>query len=352
MDLLLIYASWLFLSRCERCSNLKRDEKLSAHGLVIFNAGLLLVDHIHFQFNGMLMGVLVFCIYFASTQRYLALTCCFSCLVLMKHLFVPLAPIFGVYLIQRHCYIASGNSAEGKTSYSFSMVRFLQLVLIAVVALAAAFGPFLLQDNGKLQLPQIFSRLFPFGRGLVHAYWAPNVWSLYCFADKIGFILLSKFPSLQRWVPVAVSSVSSAATQASSFGSSVDSIASSSTSGLVGDFVFQLLPRVTAGQCLLLLLLSLLPALWVVWRRPTVASLTHALVYGSLCSFMLGYHVHEKAVIIPWLLQTFVVFESQQNKVLFLILSGAGGLGLFPLFSGLPELLVKGISMHSVFTIF
>jgi len=203
-------------------------------------------------------------------------------------------------------------------------------VLVAFTCLAIAFGPFLLQGNAMEQLQQIATRLFPFGRGLVHAYWAPNCWALYCFVDKIAAYACRK---TSRLLP-AVTALLIPLPQNIS-GSYV-----SSTSGVVG-FGLELLPSPSANLALVMTLSSMIPAFLAVKRDPSPRRLLKAAVYCTLASFMLGYHVHEKAILLPLTLQAFLSTDSSESALLFLQISTVGVIGIFPLFTQLPEFILK-----------
>ena len=285
-------------------SNSNVDSSLIVTILVLFNGGLLLVDHIHFQYNGnmtyayhytcfnnyillgMLLGLLILSLDFANRDNKVMVTIMFSILILMKHLFIPLTPLFAIYLLSNYYHNYNKNIV-------ILIMKISQLVAIAITSLALAFLPFMLQDPASpyKQLFQIFQRLFPWGRGLLHAYWAPNIWAIYCSID----LVLSKVLKID----------------------SNDNI-HASTSGLVGDFHYRVLPSIPKSVVLLTLVVFLLPPLVLIARKCDPSTLLNCAIYSTFTMFMFGYHVHEKAIIIPLILLTFTITKNINNGTIII----------------------------------
>ena len=101
----------------------------------------------------------------------------FSVLLNLKHIYLYCAPVYFFYLLKHYCLSAnSGNAfAAGK-----SILRLAKLGSVVITVFAVSFGPFLYLG----QIDKVAARLFPFKRGLCHAYWAPNFWALYNLMDK------------------------------------------------------------------------------------------------------------------------------------------------------------------------
>lgn len=163
----------------------------------------------------------------AAEERHLAAAALFATLLNLKHIFLYAAPAFFVFLLRRYCRWGWGRGwgvqrpPDAETCVAPGLVmhlcrfmlcccachrgcwhavrqtaashlprpcsgpravpRFLALGALVAAIFGASLGPFAAAG----QLPQLLRRLFPFARGLCHAYWAPNVWALYAAADKL-----------------------------------------------------------------------------------------------------------------------------------------------------------------------
>jgi len=182
--------------------------------------------------------------------------------------------------------------------------------------LGTAIGPFAYWG----QIPQLLSRLFPFSRGLCHAYWAPNIWAMYSFTDRV-FIYVA--PHLG--IPVDISAVNSV------------------TRGLVGDTSFAVLPEVTPRSTFIITLIFQILCLIKLFLRPSYDHFIGAVTLCGYASFIFGWHVHEKAILLVIIPFSLLALKDRRYFSAFRPLAVAGHVSLFPLLFTAPEFPLKTI---------
>ena len=289
--------------------------------LIVWHPGLLWLDHVHFQYNGMLLGILLAsfaCLLRAnqvtstlyqrtwSFDGYILVSAAlFALLLTFKHLYLTLSLWYFMYLLRRYCLATATRDPKQKQqkhtkNLIFLPSRLFVLAMVTVITLMAPFLPFVFNQTSsssrtvEQQLQRMAMRLFPFSRGLVHDYWAGNIWAVYLSVRKaVGAVRSTQFllsylpvdiaPSIVAvgillpalligawygWKGAAIAEKESAETCVSSSSSSPSSFSSREVTGssLFGEMAKQ---------------------------RLMLTSFT----YSALAAFMTAYHVHEKAIL-------------------------------------------------------
>ncbi|KAF2721206.1 glycosyltransferase family 57 protein [Polychaeton citri CBS 116435] len=310
-ELILAFALWMYVRSSPQGT--KKQHHAAALS-ILTSPGLLIIDHIHFQYNGAMYGILILSIVLArSRSTLLASGALFAALLCMKHIYLYLAPAYFVFLLRSYCL-------GPRSIFHIQFLNCIKLGLCVSVITALAFGPFIYMD----QIEQVFSRLFPFSRGLCHAYWAPNVWAMYSFTDRV---LIYAAPYLR--LPVDENAVNSV------------------TRGLVGDTAFAVLPEITPRMTFVLTLATQIPALAKCFFYCTWDNFVGALTLCGYASFLFGWHVHEKAVLLVIIPSSLLALKDRRFLGAFRPLAVAGHVSLFPLLFTAQEFPVK-----VVYTIF
>eukprot|EP00850_Spirogloea_muscicola_P021320 SM000244S08555 [mRNA] locus=s244:117083:119975:- [translate_table: standard] len=273
-DCLLYYALWRF------CRDMGEERRRLTSAAVLLSPGLIMVDHVHFQYNGFLLGILVLSLAMLKEGKGLLGGVLFALLVCLKHLFAVAGP---VYLIDPPPSASLPGKASSAEIHGFGGISFgsslgsLWSFLVPRPGMSSLFCFDIVQ--GK----QLFTRLFPFGRGLCHAYWAPNVWAIYNVLDKA----LACFMSILRRHGVLT-------------GLELPLRSGALTGGLVGDMTpYAILPSIKPGISMALVLLAMIPCLHKIWTKqaPSTMDMVTWVSYSYFCGYMLGWHVHEKATL-------------------------------------------------------
>ncbi|EFX04366.1 dolichyl glycosyltransferase [Grosmannia clavigera kw1407] len=311
-ELFLVFALQKYVDSCHGPAA-KRAAQAAAISILL-SPGLLIIDHIHFQYNGFLYGVLIYSLVLAKKKTtLLGSGLVFASLLCLKHIYAYLAPAYIVFLLRTYCL-------SPKSIFRIQWLNCVKLGSGISAIVGVAFGPFALRE----QIPQILGRLFPFARGLCHAYWAPNVWAIYSFADRL---LIPLAPRL-GWELRA------------------DAL-NSVTRGLVGDTTFAVLPDVSPRMCFILTVLFQVMPLLKLFLQPTWDNFVGALTLCGYASFLFGWHVHEKAILLVIIPFSLLALKDRRYLSAFRPLAVAGHVALFPLLFTPAEFPIK-----TVYTIF
>ncbi|KAL7447076.1 hypothetical protein ACHAXM_010747 [Skeletonema potamos] len=356
------YVASTSMGRVLRDNNNRPYNTLLTFLLIVTNPGLIMLDHVHFQYNGMLLGILLCSIACMirgthhtmdvgttkqlSEEKRETKTCqshqlwelggaaTFAALLAMKHLYLTLAPLYVFYLLRHHCFFVKKKISyknykdrkethQGDMKFHFSWKRFILLAGVTLICFLGPFIPFLMQSNPIEQLEQILKRLFPFGRGLVHDYWAANVWALFLFVSRVATFVFRRTP-----IP--------------------DDIRT-----LVEPFIP--FPEPSPVLVAMILLTGLVPTTVYAWKVGTSSLkrwwqlnsfipaifFVHGIVFSSFSAFMLGFHVHEKAIMTAIIPLTLLATTSCYSARLFIRTSYMGIFALLPLLFRTEELLLK-----------
>ena len=273
-----------------------------------------MVDHVHFQYNGFLSGMYLLSLTYLQQGSIIKSGFFFAVLLNFKHIYLYVAPAYFIYMLRQYLKIPYKLS-------NIDMKGLIRLGGVVMAVFALSFGPFL------SQIPQIISRLFPVQRGLCHAYWAPNFWTLYNIGDVISGKILSKIGWIAEYGRHPV------------------------MSGLVQVSEFVVLPNITPVHTAILTLVSASPALVKLFNAPNLPNFFKTSTLTAFSSYMFGYHVHEKAVLVILIPYGVLLFHDKLSAKLYFFLSLVGTYSLFPLLFQLQELSFKPLIFCLVHTL-
>ncbi|SCV06180.1 LANO_0H23860g1_1 [Lachancea nothofagi CBS 11611] len=302
---------------------------------IVLSPGFLMIDHIHFQYNGFLFAILIASILAAKHQRYLLCGFFFTTALCFKHIFLYLAPSFFVFLLR--VYVLDFSNFQFK-SYNdlISIVQWKNLFKLGSVVLsvlAVCFAPFVRDWS------QVLKRLFPFSRGLTHAYWAPNFWALYSLLDKVLTLIILKVPCVHGFltqfiapplIPATIEEINWKIQQYNV-----------GTKGLVQDVYFVILPQIQPKLTFFLTLFYQILAVIPVLFSPSFKRFVGSLTLCGFASFLFGWHVHEKAIMLVIIPFSFLVTSDRRLLTPFHLLVSAGYVSLFPLLHESQDFLLK-----------
>ena len=146
--------------------------RFGAFFVLILNPAAIWIDHGHFQYNTVAVGLLFIAIWATISNRYVLGAIAYTCSFLFKQTLMYFAPAFLAYML---------GEALRLPSWRDTGIRVGVLGLTVIGTIVVVFAPLLLSCDYSGCMAErsghILTRVFPFGRGLLEDYVA-NIWTI------------------------------------------------------------------------------------------------------------------------------------------------------------------------------
>lgn len=298
---LLIYfpPTFQFISLMGKKMNLSRMDQIVIAFIILSQPGLILIDHGHFQFNSVMLGLFLFSLIDLIKGNLVLASIWFMGSILFKQMSLYYAPFIFFYILSKLFTNKSTNKKTKKVVRlfrTFKSFHFINLILISLtifITVVVIFSPFILAPifNNEISITptlikQIVIRMFPFQRGL--------------FEDKVA----------NFWC----------------------------TSNLVIKYKTVFTPNQLQKLSLLLTVLSILPpGLMIFFKNITkFNNPPQSIIYGFSATawgfYLFSFQVHEKTVLVP-LIPTSLLFVLNDHDTISVIqwINNIATFSLFPL---------------------
>ena len=261
---LVVYFPACYLLVKKYYGHLPWPRQYEAVALLMVQPALVLIDHGHFQYNGVCIGLTLFAILFIGSRHYIIAAIFFACALNFKQ--IALYHALGFFFALLSISIHSSKSFIGTCSFVVALG-------VAVIAtFVVHWLPFCLYtdiDETCMQgMGNVVSRIFPFNRGLFE----DKVSNIWCVIDPI-LKLRNMFGT----------------------GSTLKMLSASATLLLC------------APSCVALMR-----------RAPSVRALLYALTSISLAFFLCAFQVHEKSILFPVASASIFVLEEPRVVAMFI----------------------------------
>ncbi|KAL6068778.1 Alpha-1,3-glucosyltransferase [Balamuthia mandrillaris] len=220
-------------------------KQMAAFFVMLLQPSLMLIDHGHFQYNAVSLGLTLWAIVFVLRRQDVLGSICFCLALNFKQMSLYFAPTFFFYLL-------AVNVNRHKKWHSCLMV--LKLGAVVVLTFAVCWAPFL---HSLEDIQQVLHRLFPVARGL--------------YEDKVAnfWCALSPLLKVNRLLSVPA----------------------------------------MVKLCAVMSLAGFLPANIQLFFNPSPRRFLLCLFATSMSFFLFSYHVHEKSILLPLLPLTCLLLD-------------------------------------------